>query len=611
MPVWKNAFKTLIFSIVIILSCDSYAALSSRPKDVRLLISVTNTMAINDPNNIRQDAVKMFARLLPFNSYGGIWMFDGEAQKLIPVSRVSHGWMQDVIEASSRIHSNGQMSDIAEALEVASIGWVKYDENSSRNIIIVTDGKVSISTDEGVNAESKAHMLNTLIPKLKSLGVRVHCIALTGSADLELLKNISKQTEGYYVRIESAQDLQKTFLTILDFSVIPDGIPIEENRFLIDTDISEITLVVFTNSIDQVKRNDLIKLRAPNGVVFDIKNVAKNMKWFQEGLTHVVSIRDPMIGEWSFVGDLDLKKKATVLSEIELEITELPSNLFVGEKIYMTASLKQAGKILTNSPLLDMCMLTTEFHTENKPGQIFKLQMQQTSPESLENTGVFTGTIGPVPYQFGNNLIARTKLLAKTLEREKVQRVKLLPIPIDMTTKMYFNEQKQKILSVKIKPDAALINPETLLLSINLEDNKSKIIKYEMPKNQKDEWELLITPDPVVTEYKVNFELSAKTVLGRDVFIQNDPILLSVPQVDVPEAQVIVVQEKASEPQINFKDLEREAELNKKQEKKVYMVSGVIFFIINLVIVFAGYFLYKLYRRSKNEKGKFLSKKIQ
>ena len=103
---------------------------------------------------------------------------------------VDDKWLENAIVATDEIHSEGSLTNIADALEDASKFWVTNEEDNERHVILLTDGIIDVSDDAFANEESRVHILETILPNYQRGKVYLHTIALSENADLDLLERL-------------------------------------------------------------------------------------------------------------------------------------------------------------------------------------------------------------------------------------------------------------------------------------------------------------------------------------------------------------------------------------------------------------------------------------
>nr|WP_305909129.1 vWA domain-containing protein [Methylomarinum sp. Ch1-1]MDP4522017.1 vWA domain-containing protein [Methylomarinum sp. Ch1-1] len=241
--------------------------------EVDVLIDVSGSMKRNDPGNKRISAVKLLINLLPDGTRAAIWLFAQNTHLLLKTAAVDKQWKQRALVLADKIHSRGLLTDIEGAIQTV----LREDiaPGSSNNLILLTDGRVDISDDIMQSAESRQRVISDLIPVLQRQRIKVHTIALSDQADRELLDKLSFGTGGWAEALESAEQLQKTLLTMFNKALPQDTVPIKDNRFLIDDAVKEFSLLVFKKAGAAPTR-----LIGPNGEKLSRQTRRKNCPGF-------------------------------------------------------------------------------------------------------------------------------------------------------------------------------------------------------------------------------------------------------------------------------------------------------------------------------------------
>ncbi|WP_148312699.1 vWA domain-containing protein [Marinobacter similis] len=73
--------------------------------DVRIIVDISGSMKNNDPENLRQPAVRLLAEMLPSGSTAGLWTFGQYVNMLVPHREVTEQWRAVAREKSAQINS--------------------------------------------------------------------------------------------------------------------------------------------------------------------------------------------------------------------------------------------------------------------------------------------------------------------------------------------------------------------------------------------------------------------------------------------------------------------------------------------------------------------------
>ena len=148
--------------------------------------------------------------------------------------------------------------------------------------------QVDIEASPEKNDAERSRIVDQLLPELKRAKVKVHTIALSTNADVELLEALSEGTDGLFAVAEDAEALNKAFLRAFDQSVQGDQVPLEDNRFLIDSSVEEFTALVFKKDLSKATR-----LTSPAGDVYRADSESSRINWVTSEQYDLITIRNP------------------------------------------------------------------------------------------------------------------------------------------------------------------------------------------------------------------------------------------------------------------------------------------------------------------------------
>ena len=301
--------------------------------DLRIVVDISGSMKKTDPDNLRRPAVRLLAGLIPEGSRAGIWNFGKHVNMSVKIGPVNDVWREQARNESKNINSVGLYTNIENAIRKVSFDWKKADPRFKRNLILLTDGHVDLSQDDAQDKASRKRILKEILPLLEKAKVRIHTIALSDDVDEELLSTLSAYTNGLYKKVSSADELQKLFLQMLEQSVKLDTLPLKDNRFNVDANIQDMTLLIFNN--DNAHPTTLI---TPGKRTWNLKNKPNEVKWFRDEGFDLITIKNPQQGRWKIMAPVDESNRVVVATNLKLKINELPSYAMLGDVINVNTS---------------------------------------------------------------------------------------------------------------------------------------------------------------------------------------------------------------------------------------------------------------------------------
>ncbi|WP_339064953.1 vWA domain-containing protein [Teredinibacter turnerae] len=347
------------------------------PADVRLVIDVSGSMKRNDPNNLRQPAVDLLVQLLPEGSRAGVWTFGKWVNMLVPHRDVTDPWRATAQAKASEINSVGLFTNIGEALEKATFEGADGGAEFRKSIILLTDGMVDIDKSPEQNKREWRRIADEVIPRLKEAGVTVHTIALSANADTNLLNKISLATGGMAEVAHSADDLMRIFLKAFDVAAPAEQVPLTDNQFVIDSSVEEFTALIFRQNADEQTQ-----LVGPDATVYEASKSNPDVKWHRSPDYDLITVNQPLEGEWGVKADMAPDSRVTVVSNLNLRVLPLPINVMGGQVETLSLMLQEDGKTIDRPEFLSLMKIEGAMEAGNDE---FDLTEFWRSPIGAEN----------------------------------------------------------------------------------------------------------------------------------------------------------------------------------------------------------------------------------
>ncbi|MCB1872775.1 MAG: VWA domain-containing protein [Gammaproteobacteria bacterium] len=486
--------------------------------DTRILIDVSGSMKNNDPANLRRPALRLLVGLLPDDARAGVWTFGQYVNMQVPLGKVDDAWKIRARQGAGKIHSRGLFTNIEEVLKRSIADWQGATTKYRRHLILLTDGMVDISKSADENAESRQRILDQILPQLKEYDARVHTIALSERADHELMKTLSDETGGWYEQVDDASQLQRIFLRLFEKVGRPDSVPLKENRFTIDSSISETTLLVFRDNAAPPTR-----VTTPSGKTFGAIDAPENVNWHRDEGYDLLTISGPETGEWQIQASLDPDNRVMVVTDLKLHSTELPNKLALGEQLPLVVHFSDSGKKITAPDFLEVLDIQVEQNDTEGPGEPRPLFDDGQQGDAAAGDGDFTMLVGD------RDRAGRVELLldveGKTFRREQRQSFTVVPsYRVEVTAN---SERGESALQVKVFPDMELLDPASISIqgSMSSERNGSQPVMM-LPVTGGSGWESVIDRKTLSGSWKLALHLSARTLAGNQLEIDLEPVVI-------------------------------------------------------------------------------------
>jgi len=338
-----------LFSISAFSSAETVAKSDVPATDVRLLIDISGSMKKNDPSNLRIPAVNLLTELLPDGNKAGVWTFGQWVNNLIKYQRVDDTWRAMAKEKAKAINSVALFTNIGAVLEKSSDDFYKASDFSNTHFILLTDGMVDIDKNSAKNIVERERVLGEVLQRFEEQGAKIHTVALSKHADTSLMNKLAIRTGGQSGIAETPEELSRIFLQAFDQAVPSEQVPFEGNEFLIDSSIEEFTALIFRESGAKPTR-----LIGPDEAVYTADQVGDDISWYQDAGYDLITVTRPIEGSWLVDAQIQPDSRVTVVSNLQMDVTRLPSNFFAGEKLKLEVKFLEDDELLTSEDFLNL-----------------------------------------------------------------------------------------------------------------------------------------------------------------------------------------------------------------------------------------------------------------
>ncbi len=485
--------------------------LASSVNDVRVLIDVSGSMRQNDPKNLRIPALKLLVNLLPPESNAGIWLFAADVVELAPNSEVHQKWKSTALKSTKKIHSRGLFTNIEAALENAIEGWSPQAATNRRSIILLTDGVVDVSKDKAQSTESRTRIIQSLMPRIQQISAQVFTIALSKNADHELLEKIAFDTGGWNESVHSAEQLQRVFLKMFKKAIPQDSVPLEANKFKIDSSIKEFSILVFRKAGASGAR-----LIDSNGVELSEKDVDESLNWRHESGYDLVTVKNPVSGEWELVADVDPDNQVMIVTDLKLKLEELPNYVAENEFLDISVSFTEQGRRITRSDFLNLVSL--DLQQTDVLGRKRDWRMEPGKAQKGSYVQAVGETLSPGVQTF------RIVADGGTFQREIEQSLNVVDNPISLNVSGDIDSEPSKIrISLSPNPDIIDLNNLQIIATIGNAAGERKDLVVESGNGV---WRMALDIPPKGDRLVINFSVAGKPLRGNAVAPKVRPVIL-------------------------------------------------------------------------------------
>lgn len=496
---------------------------TSQASDVRIIIDISGSMKQNDSNNVRIPALNLIVEMLPDGAQAGVWTFGQWVNMLIPPEKVDQAWRDNAKKQAQKINSHGLRTNIGEAMEKAT--W-KFEANGEfdQHVILLTDGLVDIAKDsdpkqQEKNEAERQRILTKVLKQYQNLGVKIHSIALSDNADKPLLDRLALETEGTSEVVNNSEELVKAFLKAFEQAApeVAEQVPLsKDNTFEIDASVKEFTALVFRKS-----GSAPTQLISPSGKVISQIKSSENAKWFGESLYDLVTLTTPEAGQWKIEADLDPDNQVTVVSDLKMEIVNLPTTLFPGQQVDFEVYLHEDGEVISNTDFLKL--MTIEMTMTAESGRSGTKVI--SDPENIPADGRYKESIKRLAKEGQYEL--KVNVDGKTFQRMRKEYIQVRqPIGFEIRKRMHNGAEAYAVRVIPQVPDIEVARTRVIA---KLKGPDSTSIIQAMPWIEEGVWEAVIEPNKGPGEYKIAMNVKGRFAKDQEFRIKPEPITLTFP----------------------------------------------------------------------------------
>lgn len=541
------------------------------PSDVRVLIDVSGSMKQTDPQNLRKPALDLIVRLLPDKSRAGVWTFGNSVNMLVPLRTVDASWRKEAAPKAQAINSVAMFTNIGKALDEVSFDRKNLSTDYKTHIILLTDGVVDIGKDALGNSAERKRILTDVLPGLKAAGYKLHTIALSTNADMELMKKLSLATDGVFTTATSAEQLMSVFLKIFDQAVPAERVPLENNGFMVDASIKEFTALIFRKP-----GNDKTILLTPDGKEFSDTSAADNINWYRTDKYDLITATEPKAGQWKIKTEIAPESRVTVVSNLQLVMEPLKNNLFIGDPLSLNYVFQENGKTITNKDflkLLDASATITKVGGESPP------------PISFASAIPDDGRYQQVVNSFTDVGDYEVHLLVdgKTFKREFKHNLSVRDSMFTVEKSQSKAEDGKTTYNYKINLEQGLADPKKVQVNAVIKGPGENKMDKALSLQEPNRWEFNFTPlQPGDYTIEVHGQGEALDSSQFDETLRADSFALaaSASSAAAEEQDAKPVEEKHEEPE------------HPKEETNWLLYAGIA--LGNLLLIGLGYLAYRV-----------------
>ena len=298
---------------------------------------------------------------------------------------------------------------------------------------------------------------------------------------------------------------------------ITNQIPYFDNRFKIDAQLEEITLLFYRRS-----GTPPIILVRPDGSKLKINNLPKDkVTWFDDRTFDLITIKKPMPGPWQAIGDILSESRIMVVTEVTIKVEPLPEVILSGETLKVEGQLFN-GDLAIDDPLFrDVLNLNVDFYSTNnsafdnfgaEPIKLTQFRDDGRDLDEYASDGLFTGEFvldfAPgewLPIYYVEMPMATRELRQKTIIVQKS--------PVNLSVETVMETGQSHRVTFAIDPEFVDVNSLLFQGKVVFPDRHISPFSIMEGKGEKRIHEIEYT-EPGVHRIQVN--AFGKTIEGRE-----------------------------------------------------------------------------------------------
>jgi uncharacterized protein YegL len=562
------------------------------PADVRVIIDISGSMKKTDPQNLRKPAVDLIVRLLPDDSKAGIWTFGQSVNMLVPHRVVDQAWRTEGSKKAAAINSVAMFTNIGAALEKATDDSAAPARDYRRNVILLTDGVVDINQEAVVNLNERKRILTELLPQLKASDYRIHTIALSADSDQELMKKLSVATDGVSEIANTADELMSTFLRIFDQAVPAERVPLDENGFLVDSSIQEFTALIFRR--DETPATVII---APDGKEFTATDPKNNVNWYRTDKYDLITVQHPPAGQWRVKTEMAPGSRVTVVSNLQLAVQPLKTNIISGQALDVVYSFQENGKTILNNDFLNV-LSGEALISGDELREVKSIPLTLSAPDD----GIFRQQLQG--FEGKGKRDVKILIDGKTFKREFVHHLNISESAFTLESALDESSGK-KVYSYKLIADLETVDVTSTQVKAVIKNSQDNNLEQQLNVIANERWEFSFSPVQP-GRHDISLAVNGKQIDGSPLteminaesfYYPDEAGVLAAAQPESSSAASSEIAAPVTEPAANLES----------ENSNLWLYVGVA--VGNLLVFILGYFVYRLIagRRENNEIEKTLN----
>lgn len=392
---------------------------------------------------------------------------------------------------------------------------------------------------------------------------------------------------------------------------ITNQVPYFDNRFRIDSELEEITLIFYRKS----GSTPIILIR-PDGSKIRVNSFdQEKVQWYDDRTFDMIKIKKPMPGPWQAVGDILPNSQILVVSDIKISVEPLPEIVFSGETLKVEGKLFNGDDAIDSPNFKEVVKLDVNFYStnnssyENFGADAIKVTSFRDDGRGLDeyiNDSVFTGefVLDFAPGEWQPVYLVKLPMATREL-RQKTILLHKTPIDIQVDTSSITDTTHKMNVTI----DERFVDVDSLVFQgkVTFPDRQVEAFSI-MEEKGKTRLKEITNTEPGI--YRINVSAFGKTIEGREfrlvvpevTFLVKASKELALESEGIKSLDTSTISGEA----LGTDDIEniKAKELFSKEQEDKETKTMIIIAVGNVVIIIIALTLFLFLRKKKEKRAK-------
>ena len=393
---------------------------------------------------------------------------------------------------------------------------------------------------------------------------------------------------------------------------VTNQIPYFDNRFRIDAQLDEITMVFYRKS-----GTPPIILVRPDGSKLKINSLDKEkVEWFDDRTFDMIKIKKPMPGPWQAIGEILPHSQILVVSDVRIIVEPLPEIVLVGETIKITGTLVNGDKALNDPAFREVVNLDVDFFSSNnseydnfgaEPVKLTTFRDDGHELDEYANDGIYTGEF-ELDFAPGEWLPIYKVIMPMATRELRQKPIILHHSPLEVTVDASIDEEVNHFVHFNIDP--TFVDPDSIILQgkVTFPDRQEEPFSVMEGKGEKRTIDVRYTEPGI---HRINVSVFGKTINGREFRLVLPEFVFNADRLDEDFVSDNRPKRKKSVKEIaEDRELALQEELAAQRQEKLAQQQAeqeemlIIIAIGNGVIIFGALIFYFVRKKRKSKANK-------